>query len=138
MGWWKWVSILLITYSLVLIVPYILFGGGSHQLGGTTRTGQLAGCRFALGADVGEAAISITAKVDPACASVIEQPTVELLNTTGDVVASAALRGNPNALVARLRLDRNSDTAANRLVLKSKALDGSQDRRVWLLSDLTP
>lgn len=138
MGWWKWLSVLLVSYSLVLVVPYILFGGGSHEMRGAERTGALGECGYAIGVERTETAVRVTARLDPICALTIEEPVIELLNATGDIVASAPLRGNPNALTARLRLDADNEQLATQISLKSKSIDGSVDIKTWQLSELTP
>lgn len=135
MGWWRWLSILLIAYSLILIVPYVLFGGGSHAIVGAAFEVKLAGCRVQLGADVRDKAVRVTAKIDPACSLTIEPPTIELLDKAGSVVASSKLRGNPNMLSARLRFDDGQPNPVS-LVLKTSNLAGGTFRQLWHLTDL--
>lgn len=138
MGWWKWLSVLLVSYSLVLIVPYILFGGGYHEIVGAERTGKLSDCRYTIGVERTEALVRVTAQLDPICALTTEKPVVEILNASGDVIASAPLRGNPNALTASLRFDVENGKLATQLTLRSNSIDGSTATEVWKLSDLTP
>ena len=135
MGWWRWLSIILIAYSLILIVPYVLFGGGSHAIVGTTVEVELAGCRVRLGADIKDNSVRVTAKIDPACSLTIEPPTVELLDSAGSIVTSSTLRGNPNMLSTRLRFDEGQPVPVS-LTLKTSNLDGGIFRQLWHLTDL--
>ena len=135
MGWWRWLSIILVAYSLALIVPYIMFAGGSHTITGTAFEVELADCPVQFGANIKDKTIRVTAKIDPACSLDIEPPTVELLDSAGSIVTSSKLRGNPNMLSARLRFDKEKSSPVS-LVLKTSNLAGGIFQQHWHLTDL--
>lgn len=138
MGWWRWLSILLIVYSLVLIVPYVLYGGGSHEIVGTRKSDKLGGCDFELGVIEQEGVLRFTMKADASCVRGFAQPTLELLNPSKVLLKSIKFRGNPNALTARLPLKDIQLADIATLVMRSETSDGSPLMKRWPFTDFRP
>ena len=129
MGSWKWPSLLLLAYCLVLIVPYAYTGGGgSNGLRADVTEISLHGCPFQIDARRDEASLNVRARLAPSCAFGQSIPNVALIRVDGDVLAETALRGHPNNLRARLSAPDSSDAGALRLAFTSDALNGETDR----------
>lgn len=134
MGWWRWLSILLVTFSLVLIIPYSMLAGGSHELTGEVKSGTLAGCAYDMGLAARDGQVRVTVKFDARCALEIEAPTLQLLDAEGIVLAQEGFDGNPNALTVRLRFDPATDAVPAAIVLASQTIGGAIDQDTWPMS----
>ena len=136
MGLWKWPAIGLILFCLVIITPYARRAGGIGGMKGAVQSSHLGACRLQYTMRPVKESVIVAARLAPDCAVGFAAPNVSIVDASGAVVETQPLRGNPNALKARLRAP--ADRAGLRLVIEAETVDGRAPRVETLLDPAPP
>ena len=133
MGAWKWPCLLLLAYCLLILYPYSGRAGGSNGMGGATVSDRLHDCPIEYEVRSAEGAVTVLARMAPACALDMAPPQVALSGPGGQTLAQAAMRGAPGALRARLTPPllpeaNHLDTDHAALVIEAVTRDGASAR----------
>lgn len=124
MGWWKWLSILLVSCCLLMIGPYAYTGGGgSNNLDKSAQRADLNGCPLDYHLRVEDKTVTLSGRLAPHCATALLAPTVRAVDAQNRIVVESPLRGGPNSLRGRIELP--VDAAGHlKLLVISAAADG--------------
>lgn len=128
MNFWKWPSIVLVLFCIVMIYPYATRGGGSNGMGANLAAADLDGCPLEYEVRATEDTLTVLGRIATHCAPTVTQPTVMLVDAGGDTLVQTAMRGGANSLRGRLTLPDNFDADQMQLTIVSTDLDGEQAR----------
>lgn len=134
MGLWKWPALGLLLFSFGMLVPYSRNAG---RVEADTKdqviAGQALGCDVRLHFRLARRSASARGMVDRRCAARIAGMTLRLIDAHGEVFAERPLRGNPNALSARINCGAG-ECAPARIELIAASAVGEEERLSWSAS----
>ncbi|MGF1456919.1 MAG: hypothetical protein ACFB6R_16250 [Alphaproteobacteria bacterium] len=126
MGPWKWLSLVLLLYCLVICVLYIERAGGSNGMGDNGISASLGGCPIDVQLVEGGEGLTIRMRIDPQCAIGLSRPTLSLVSATGTVLQDRPFRGGATSLTARLGAPAVSPDSGTRVEISAVDTSGTR------------
>ncbi len=134
MGLWKWPALGLLLFSIGMLVPYSRNGGrveaDSQEQG---FVGEALGCDVRLHIRLAGRSANARGAMDRRCAAQVAGMTLRLIDARGEIFAERPLRGNPNALSARINCGAG-ECAPARIELIAAGAAGEEERLSWSAS----